>query len=62
MCLVVSFVLIKRISFAEGWPPCVRVTVVRSSVMQPGTLFILTADAVATIGRSVTHWTVSVPV
>ncbi|XP_062868270.1 angiogenic factor with G patch and FHA domains 1 isoform X2 [Trichomycterus rosablanca] len=35
----------------EGWPPCIRVTVVRSSVLQPGTLFILTADAVATIGR-----------
>ncbi|XP_076835947.1 angiogenic factor with G patch and FHA domains 1 [Brachyhypopomus gauderio] len=35
----------------EAWPPCVRVTVVRSPVMQPGTLFILTADAVATIGR-----------
>uniref|UniRef100_A0A3B4EAH7 Angiogenic factor with G patch and FHA domains 1 n=1 Tax=Pygocentrus nattereri TaxID=42514 RepID=A0A3B4EAH7_PYGNA len=35
----------------EVWPPCVRVTVVRSPVLQPGTLFILTADAVATIGR-----------
>lgn len=35
----------------EAWPPCVRVTVVRSPVLQPGTLFILTADAVATIGR-----------
>ncbi|XP_026875118.2 angiogenic factor with G patch and FHA domains 1 isoform X1 [Electrophorus electricus] len=35
----------------EAWPPCVRVTVVRSPVMEPGTLFILTADTVATIGR-----------
>uniref|UniRef100_A0A672JS69 Angiogenic factor with G patch and FHA domains 1 n=1 Tax=Sinocyclocheilus grahami TaxID=75366 RepID=A0A672JS69_SINGR len=35
----------------EAWPPCVRVTVVRSPVLQTGTLFILTADAVATIGR-----------
>uniref|UniRef100_A0A3B1IVY6 Angiogenic factor with G patch and FHA domains 1 n=1 Tax=Astyanax mexicanus TaxID=7994 RepID=A0A3B1IVY6_ASTMX len=35
----------------EAWPPCVRVTVVRSPVLQPGTLFILTADAAATIGR-----------
>lgn len=35
----------------ETWPPCVRVTVVRSPVLQTGTLFILTADTVATIGR-----------
>ncbi|XP_066501294.1 angiogenic factor with G patch and FHA domains 1 isoform X2 [Hoplias malabaricus] len=35
----------------EAWPPCVRVTVVRSPVLQPGTLFILTADHIATIGR-----------
>ncbi|XP_059925671.1 angiogenic factor with G patch and FHA domains 1 isoform X2 [Gadus macrocephalus] len=33
------------------WPPCVRVTVVRSPVLQVGTLFIITADAQATIGR-----------
>ncbi|XP_031699147.1 angiogenic factor with G patch and FHA domains 1 isoform X2 [Anarrhichthys ocellatus] len=33
------------------WPPCVRVTVVRSPVMQVGTLFIITADSPATIGR-----------
>ncbi|CAL9704249.1 unnamed protein product [Knipowitschia caucasica] len=33
------------------WPPCVRVTVVRSPVLQVGTLFILTADCTATIGR-----------
>ncbi|XP_029286758.1 angiogenic factor with G patch and FHA domains 1 isoform X1 [Cottoperca gobio] len=33
------------------WPPCVRVTVVRSPVMQVGTLFIITADSSATIGR-----------
>ncbi|XP_054640883.1 angiogenic factor with G patch and FHA domains 1 isoform X1 [Dunckerocampus dactyliophorus] len=36
---------------AELWPPCVRVTVVRSPVLQVGTLFIITADATATIGR-----------
>ncbi|CAL8337883.1 unnamed protein product [Lota lota] len=40
---------------AEGqediWPPCVRVTVVRSPVLQVGTLFIITADSPATIGR-----------
>uniref|UniRef100_A0A8C6UFL6 Angiogenic factor with G patch and FHA domains 1 n=1 Tax=Neogobius melanostomus TaxID=47308 RepID=A0A8C6UFL6_9GOBI len=37
---------------AQGaWPPCVRVTVVRSPVLQVGTLFILTADCTATIGR-----------
>ncbi|XP_051960046.1 angiogenic factor with G patch and FHA domains 1-like [Xyrauchen texanus] len=35
----------------EAWPPCVRVTVVRSPVLQTGTLFIFTADTVATIGR-----------
>ncbi|XP_020313714.1 angiogenic factor with G patch and FHA domains 1 isoform X3 [Oncorhynchus kisutch] len=33
------------------WPPCVRVTVVRSPVLQTGTLFIITADSPATIGR-----------
>ncbi|XP_061689387.1 angiogenic factor with G patch and FHA domains 1 isoform X1 [Syngnathoides biaculeatus] len=36
---------------AELWPPCVRVTVVRSPVLQVGTLFIITADSAATIGR-----------
>ncbi|XP_041706596.1 angiogenic factor with G patch and FHA domains 1 isoform X4 [Coregonus clupeaformis] len=35
----------------EVWPPCVRVTVVRSPVLQTGTLFIITADSPATIGR-----------
>ncbi|MBN3322739.1 AGGF1 factor, partial [Atractosteus spatula] len=35
----------------EAWPPCVRVTVVRSPVLQTGTLFIITADKPATIGR-----------
>ncbi|XP_024118621.1 angiogenic factor with G patch and FHA domains 1 isoform X2 [Oryzias melastigma] len=35
----------------EMWPPCVRVTVVRSPVLQVGTLFILTADSSATFGR-----------
>ncbi|KAJ4926723.1 hypothetical protein JOQ06_014470 [Pogonophryne albipinna] len=35
----------------EIWPPCVRVTVVRSPVMQVGTLFIITATSPATIGR-----------
>ncbi|OCU02419.1 angiogenic factor with G patch and FHA domains 1 isoform X1 [Xenopus laevis] len=33
------------------WPPCIRVTVVRSPVLQTGTLFIITADKTATIGR-----------
>ncbi|XP_041836116.1 angiogenic factor with G patch and FHA domains 1 isoform X1 [Melanotaenia boesemani] len=33
------------------WPPCVRVTVVRSPVLQVGTLFIITADSTATFGR-----------
>nr|XP_040060850.1 angiogenic factor with G patch and FHA domains 1 isoform X1 [Gasterosteus aculeatus aculeatus]XP_040060851.1 angiogenic factor with G patch and FHA domains 1 isoform X1 [Gasterosteus aculeatus aculeatus]XP_040060852.1 angiogenic factor with G patch and FHA domains 1 isoform X1 [Gasterosteus aculeatus aculeatus] len=33
------------------WPPCVRVTVVRSPVLQVGTLFIITADSTATMGR-----------
>ncbi|XP_045931723.1 angiogenic factor with G patch and FHA domains 1 isoform X1 [Micropterus dolomieu] len=33
------------------WPPCVRVTVVRSPVLQVGTLFIITADCPATVGR-----------
>ncbi|XP_035008525.2 angiogenic factor with G patch and FHA domains 1 isoform X3 [Hippoglossus stenolepis] len=36
---------------ANIWPPCVRVTVVRSPVLQVGTLFIITADSPATIGR-----------
>ncbi|XP_051734224.1 angiogenic factor with G patch and FHA domains 1 isoform X1 [Ctenopharyngodon idella] len=40
-----------QIQEEEAWPPCVRVTVVRSPVLQTGTLFILTADTVATIGR-----------
>lgn len=35
------------------WPPCVRVTVVRSPVLQVGTLFIITADSPATVGRFV---------
>ncbi|KAM3877934.1 angiogenic factor with G patch and FHA domains 1 [Diretmus argenteus] len=35
----------------DVWPPCVRVTVVRSPVLQVGTLFIITADSPATIGR-----------
>lgn len=35
------------------WPPCVRVTVVRSPVLQVGTLFIITADSSATFGRFV---------
>ncbi|XP_061118595.1 angiogenic factor with G patch and FHA domains 1 isoform X3 [Conger conger] len=35
----------------EAWPPCVRVTVVRSPVLQTGTLYIITADMPATIGR-----------
>ncbi|XP_018592135.1 angiogenic factor with G patch and FHA domains 1 isoform X2 [Scleropages formosus] len=35
----------------EAWPPCVRVTVVRSPVLQTGTLYIITADTPATIGR-----------
>ncbi|XP_029907228.1 angiogenic factor with G patch and FHA domains 1 isoform X1 [Myripristis murdjan] len=35
----------------DFWPPCVRVTVVRSPVLQVGTLFIITADSPATIGR-----------
>ncbi|KAL0965335.1 hypothetical protein UPYG_G00279920 [Umbra pygmaea] len=35
----------------ELWAPCVRVTVIRSPVLQTGTLFIITADAPATIGR-----------
>ncbi|MGH0190824.1 UNVERIFIED_CONTAM: hypothetical protein FKN15_052993 [Acipenser sinensis] len=34
-----------------AWPPCVRVTVVRSPVLQTGTLFVITADNPATIGR-----------
>ncbi|XP_071376621.1 angiogenic factor with G patch and FHA domains 1 isoform X2 [Centroberyx affinis] len=35
----------------DFWPPCVRVTVVRSPALQVGTLFIITADSPATIGR-----------
>ncbi|XP_021324540.1 angiogenic factor with G patch and FHA domains 1 isoform X2 [Danio rerio] len=42
---------LRRVGVREAWPPCVRVTVVRSPVLQTGTLFILTADTVATIGR-----------
>ncbi|XP_023678692.1 angiogenic factor with G patch and FHA domains 1 isoform X1 [Paramormyrops kingsleyae] len=38
-------------AFEEAWPPCVRVTVVRSPVMETGTLYIITADTPATIGR-----------
>ncbi|XP_059830479.1 angiogenic factor with G patch and FHA domains 1 isoform X1 [Hypanus sabinus] len=33
------------------WPPCIRVMVVRSPVLEPGTLFIITAEKSATIGR-----------
>ncbi|KAM4810185.1 angiogenic factor with G patch and FHA domains 1 [Rhinophrynus dorsalis] len=33
------------------WPPCIRVIVVRSPVLQQGTLFIITAVKRATIGR-----------
>ncbi|XP_067885588.1 angiogenic factor with G patch and FHA domains 1 [Heterodontus francisci] len=35
----------------QPWPPCVRVMVVRSPVLEPGTLFIITAVKSATIGR-----------
>ncbi|XP_007903573.1 angiogenic factor with G patch and FHA domains 1 [Callorhinchus milii] len=35
----------------QPWPPCIRVTVVRSPVLTPGTLFIITAVTSATIGR-----------
>ncbi|XP_056302938.1 angiogenic factor with G patch and FHA domains 1 isoform X1 [Danio aesculapii] len=42
---------LRHVGVREAWPPCVRVTVVRSPVLQTGTLFILTADTVATIGR-----------
>ncbi|XP_058614938.1 angiogenic factor with G patch and FHA domains 1 isoform X3 [Onychostoma macrolepis] len=42
---------LRRVGEREAWPPCVRVTVVRSPVLQTGTLFILTADTIATIGR-----------
>nr|XP_051694659.1 angiogenic factor with G patch and FHA domains 1 isoform X1 [Oryctolagus cuniculus] len=33
------------------WPPCIRVIVVRSPVLQTGSLFIITAVTPATIGR-----------
>lgn len=33
------------------WPPCIRVIVVRSPVLQKGSLFIITAEQSATIGR-----------
>ncbi|XP_060691802.1 angiogenic factor with G patch and FHA domains 1 [Hemiscyllium ocellatum] len=36
---------------AQLWPPCIRVMVVRSPVLEPGTLFIITAVKSATIGR-----------
>ncbi|XP_067838785.1 angiogenic factor with G patch and FHA domains 1 isoform X1 [Heptranchias perlo] len=35
----------------QPWPPCIRVMVVRSPVLEPGTLFIITAVKSATIGR-----------
>ncbi|XP_072372130.1 angiogenic factor with G patch and FHA domains 1-like isoform X2 [Scyliorhinus torazame] len=35
----------------QPWPPCIRVIVVRSPVLEPGTLFIITAVKSATIGR-----------
>ncbi|XP_076995490.1 angiogenic factor with G patch and FHA domains 1 [Tamandua tetradactyla] len=33
------------------WPPCIRVIVIRSPVLQTGSLFIITAVSPATIGR-----------
>ncbi|XP_073440226.1 angiogenic factor with G patch and FHA domains 1 isoform X1 [Dendrobates tinctorius] len=33
------------------WPPCIRVIVVRSPVLEKGSLFIITAEKSATIGR-----------
>lgn len=33
------------------WPPCIRVIVIRSPVLQMGSLFIITAVSPATIGR-----------
>ena len=33
------------------WPPCIRVIVIRSPVLQTGSLFIITAVNPATIGR-----------
>lgn len=41
------------VAVKDIWPPCVRVTVVRSPVLQVGTLFIITADSPATVGRFV---------
>uniref|UniRef100_A0A8C4WNV9 Angiogenic factor with G patch and FHA domains 1 n=1 Tax=Eptatretus burgeri TaxID=7764 RepID=A0A8C4WNV9_EPTBU len=35
----------------ENWPPCIRVIVVRSPVLEVGTLFIITSDRPATVGR-----------
>uniref|UniRef100_A0A3B3ZYT3 Uncharacterized protein n=1 Tax=Periophthalmus magnuspinnatus TaxID=409849 RepID=A0A3B3ZYT3_9GOBI len=48
---VLSNVIEFNVLCPSAWPPCVRVTVVRSPVLQVGTLFILTADCTATIGR-----------
>ncbi|XP_078531348.1 angiogenic factor with G patch and FHA domains 1 isoform X2 [Lissotriton helveticus] len=36
---------------AHAWPPCIRVIVVRSPVLETATLFIITAVKKATIGR-----------
>lgn len=33
------------------WPPCIRVIVIRSPVLQTGSLYIITAVKPATIGR-----------
>uniref|UniRef100_A0A8D0B789 Angiogenic factor with G patch and FHA domains 1 n=1 Tax=Salvator merianae TaxID=96440 RepID=A0A8D0B789_SALMN len=33
------------------WPPCIRVIVIRSPVLQTGSLYIITADKPATVGR-----------
>nr|XP_032824777.1 angiogenic factor with G patch and FHA domains 1 isoform X2 [Petromyzon marinus] len=46
----------------QQWPPCIRVMVVRSPVLNPGTLFIITSDTIATIGRAkdMDH-TISIP-
>ncbi|XP_078468649.1 angiogenic factor with G patch and FHA domains 1 isoform X4 [Lampetra planeri] len=46
----------------QQWPPCIRVMVVRSPVLNLGTLFIITSDTIATIGRAkdMDH-TISIP-
>lgn len=49
--LLVTFFVFFFFIDEKIWPPCIRVIVIRSPVLQTGSLYIITAVKPATIGR-----------